>query len=579
MRNCRGLLPFGASRYPPPMRSTPACPVRVFRALPSALLLAGVLAGPVRAQVQFRDLDPLHPVPVEDALPVARYGFEFLAPWDYAQPAGEAGRNQVDLDLMYGALMNGHVGARLPLAFGPGGETGIAGFGLFALYNPVREGPGLPALSLRGDFFAPTGASARAGLTALATRSLGAARVHANIGAATGTGADEEFPRWQGGVALDYTFFRPSLLAVAALTASAAGDGAPTATVLSAGARWQWNPTTVVEAGVGRRLGASGPDLRLTLGLSTAFGIRGLTPVRPPSGPAWVHGRREQFYYPGSFNWRFLDTYPEAARLFHAFDYGHAVLYERLTTAPHGDAAWLEQGKFDYLTGDLLVRPPRLPISEEALFPSYAERYWPAVLTFDWAHAFHRQVYDALSDERLAPASRDSLVERLTDYYLSRRDVALAAVPKSMALMMEQPYSETFLRAYPRFNGLIWAYHWLQVGLYEPLVVEQTAAGRRAGVDAAVARFRAMIPDGFPAAMPMTPMVAPVFTARHPRAAAVFDNLHSLHDVISDILLSDLVPPDTKRAAIEAALEEYRDGTRNVMSEAEWRGTAAPHIH
>ena len=38
----------------------------------------------------------------------------------------------------------------------------------------------------------------------------------------------------------------------------------------------------------------------------------------------------EQFYRPGAFNWRFLHAYPEAARLFNAFDYGHAVLYETL---------------------------------------------------------------------------------------------------------------------------------------------------------------------------------------------------------------------------------------------------------
>jgi hypothetical protein len=79
--------------------------------------------------------------------------------------------------------------------------------------------------------------------------------------------------------------------------------------------------------------------------------------------------------------------------------------------------------------------------------------------------------------------------------------------------------------------------------------------------------------------MPMTPAVAPVFAARHPRAAAIFDNLHSLHDIISDILVSDLVAPDAKRAAIAAALEEFRDGTRNVMSAEEWRGMAAPHQH
>ena len=549
------------------------------RGVAIGFLLAGVFAAPALGQVQFRDLDPLHPVPVEDAFPVSRYAFEFLAPYDYVQPAGEAGRNQLDLDLTYGAFMNAQVGVRLPIGFGPGGETGVAGAGVFGLYNPVREGPSVPALSLRADLFAPTGGPAVAGLTAIATRSLGAARLHANAGAATGSGAADELPRWGVGLAFDYTFFRPSLLVVGALSISEADDDAPAATVASAGVRWQWSPTMVLETGVSRRLGDTGPDLRLTLGLSSTFALGGLVPVRPPSGSQVVHGRSEQFYYPGHFNWQFLRTYPDAARLFHAFDYGHAVLYERLATRPNGDPAWLETTTFDYLTKDLLVNPPRLPIAEEAIFPAYAQRYWPAALAFDWAHLLHRQIYDVLSDERLSPAARDSVVERLTDYYLSRRDVAFAPVPKSMALMTGAPYSGAFLRAYPRFNGLIWAYHWLQVGLYEPLMVERQPAARRAGIDGAVSQFRAMIPDDFPTSMPMTPMVAPVFAGRHPRAAAIFDNLHSLHDIISDILVSDLVAPDAKRAAIAAALAEFRDGTRNVMSAEEWRGMAAPHQH
>ena len=380
-------------------------------------LLAGVFAAPARGQVQFRDLDPLHPVPVEDAFPVARYAFELLTPYDYVQPTGEAGRNQLDLDLMYGAFLNAQLGVRFPIGFGPGGETGLAGAGLFGLYNPVREGPHTPALSLRADLFAPTGAPAVAGLAALATRSLGAARLHANLGAATGTDANDELPRWGAGLAFDYTFFRASLLIVGALSISESDGGEPTATVASAGLRWQWSPTLVLEAGAGRRLGESGPDLRLTVGLSSTFAFRGLVPVRPPSGSPVVHGRSEQFYYPGSFNWQFLRAYPDAARLFHAFDYGHAVLYERLATAPNGDPAWLETEKFDYLTKDLLVNPPRLPIAEEAIFPTYVQRYWPAALAFDWAHLLHRQIYDVLQ-RRAADARRARLARRAADRLL-----------------------------------------------------------------------------------------------------------------------------------------------------------------
>jgi hypothetical protein len=564
--------------------TTPPARRRPVHALPGvaaviAALLAGLPAVPAAAQVEYRDLDALHPVPVEDAFPVARYAFEFLAPWDYARPAGAEGRNQLDFDLTYGAFLNGDIGLRLPVGLGPGGETGLVGAGLFGLYNPVREGIGHPALAVRADVFAPSGTAVRGGITALATRSFGAVRLHANAGAAAGAGADEELPRWQAGLAVDYTFFRSSILLVGAVSASEAGEGEPTTTVVSAGARWQWSPLLVVEAGAGRRLSPTGPDLRLTLGLSRTFGVRHLVPVGPPSGPEIVRGRAEQFYYPGSFNWGFLAQYPEAARLFNAFDYGHAVLYERLTTDPHGAPDWLEVRQFEYITDDLLVHPPRLPIAEEALFPAYAARYWPAVLAFEWAHLFHRQVYDALSDMRRTAAGRDSLVERLTDYYLSRRDLAFAPVPKAMSLMMDQPYSGAFARTYPRLNGLIWAYHWLQVGLYEPLVAEESPARRHQGVDSAVARFRAMIPDAFPAEMPATPVVAPTFAARHPRAAAVFDNLHSLHDIISDILLSDVVAPENKRAAIEAALREFRDGTRNVMPDEDWRGTVPPHHH
>jgi len=166
----------------------------------------------------------------------------------------------------------------------------------------------------------------------------------------------------------------------------------------------------------------------------------------------WPHSlpaqdrRDEQFYFPGAFNWRFLARYPEAARLFNAFDYGHAVLYERLLTDSTGADAALAR-EYRFLTEELLPHPPRFAIAEEAVMPRYAKRAWRAKQMFDWAHVFHRQVYDAYADPRLAPAARDSLIERLTDYYLSRRDYAFAPEPKSMALMDEQAFSQVFRRA------------------------------------------------------------------------------------------------------------------------------------
>jgi hypothetical protein len=286
--------------------------------------------------------------------------------------------------------------------------------------------------------------------------------------------------------------------------------------------------------------------------------------------------RDEQFYYPGSFNWEFLGRYPEGARLFNAFDYGHAVLYELLYTRAGEPQREALEREYRYLTTDLLVRPPRFGIAEEAVMPSYARLAWRAKEMFDWAHVLHRQIYDVYADERIDEAARDSLVERITDYYLTRAEYAFAPAPKSMALMDDQYFSQVFRREHPKFNGLIWAYHWLQVGLYEPLLVYRTAEERKRGVAATVARFRAMLADPaqFPRTMPMTAAVAPEFARRHPRAAMIFDNLHMMHDIISDVLASDAVPRERKRAVIYEQLAELRNGTRNVITVEEWRRMA-----
>jgi hypothetical protein len=290
--------------------------------------------------------------------------------------------------------------------------------------------------------------------------------------------------------------------------------------------------------------------------------------------PATGQTRRdEQFYYPGDFNWQFLDSYPEAARLFNAFDYGHAVLYQRLYSG-RGQAQEALEKEYLFLTTDLLVRPPRFAVAEEAIEPAYAKIAWRAKMMFDWAHVLHRQIYDAYADERLTIVEKDSLIERLTDYYLSNRRYAFTSQPKSMALMDEQHFSQIFRKEYPKFNGLIWSYHWLQVGLYEPFIEGKTKAEKKAGVQATVARFWSMLedaPNRFPKLMPMTSAIAPQFSAAHPRAAIIFDNLHMAHDIISDVLTSDRIPYDQKGAVINAQLEMLQDSTRDVISVDEWR--------
>ncbi|MFN2565905.1 MAG: hypothetical protein ABR499_12990 [Gemmatimonadaceae bacterium] len=293
----------------------------------------------------------------------------------------------------------------------------------------------------------------------------------------------------------------------------------------------------------------------------------------------WVT-THEQFYLQAKHNWVFRERYRAADRLFNAFDYGHAILYETLWTKPNAPVSALEQKEFDFLTRKLLADPPHVPLEEAAIEPLYTRLVPEAKLMFEWAHVLHRQVYDVLADERLPQAQKDAEVARLIAYYKTRREVAFSSRPKSMALMQEQPYSLAFRQKYPKFNGLIWAYHWLQVGLYEPLLVNGTPTARQAGVDATVGRFWQMLdapPTKMPHVMPMTAVIAPTFAARYPEAAIIFDNLHSMHDVISDVLANPSVPRDRKRAEILLAAHRFRDDTSYVMPVEAWR-TMAQHM-
>lgn len=288
----------------------------------------------------------------------------------------------------------------------------------------------------------------------------------------------------------------------------------------------------------------------------------------------------EQFYLQARHNWQFRHRHQAADRLFNAFDFGHAILYETLWTKPDAPASELEEKWYNRLTREILVHPPRVPLEEAAIEIAYAKLAPEAKVMFDWAHILHRQIYDVWADERLSPEQKDVEVARLVAYYRTRPDLAFSSKPKSMVLMQEQPYSLAFRQKYPKFNALIWAYHWLQIGLYEPLLVNTTSDARQAGVRATVARFWQMLEDPprtMPYVMPMTAAVAPTFAARYPEAAAIFDNLHSMHDVVSDILANPRVPRDRKRHELMLAARRFRDDTSHVMTVEAWR-TMAQHM-
>lgn len=281
-------------------------------------------------------------------------------------------------------------------------------------------------------------------------------------------------------------------------------------------------------------------------------------------------GSYSQTYFPASHNWTFRRLYPETDRLFNGFDYGHAIGYQTLLTGGTGQT--LDTRIFTHVTRDVLRHPPDVPLEERAIGPDYVRLVPEIVAMFDWAHMLHRQIYDVLSDERIPAAQRSGRVQQLIAYYRSRPDLALSSRPKGMELMEGQPYSLTFRRSAPRYNALIWSYHWLQMVSYDALLADTGRANRTAALHRAVVRFWAMNDSAGagPAVMPMSAAIAPRFTEAYPEAAAIFDNLHALHDVVSDVLASRM-SDGAKRAAVLAAAARYRDDVTDVMSLDDWK--------
>ena len=258
------------------------------------LVVAGLLVTEPSAghgQIDYRNLDDDRPTLIEDAYPVERFAFEFLAPWRFSRDRLGGSLHAFTPEIEYGILPNGHLGLKLPIAGSRESgdrEWGISGLKVFALYNFNTESRILPALAIRTDLTFPVGSLAgegtRISVKAIGTRSWGRYRLHLNgaytFGRDRPLAAAEGASKWWAGAALDRTFYRRSILLIGEVYALRELAAEPVEVNASLGVRVQLTPYMVFDAGVARRLRKSnGPDLELTAGFSRAFAIAGLLPT------------------------------------------------------------------------------------------------------------------------------------------------------------------------------------------------------------------------------------------------------------------------------------------------------------
>jgi hypothetical protein len=215
----------------------------------------------------------------------------------------------------------------------------------------------------------------------------------------------------------------------------------------------------------------------------------------------------------------------------------------------------------------------RLDPDLETAAPRFARLAWGVGESFMWTHHLHENAFDAYAAPGLSMEERRRMVESATDDYF-RNPRALSDVEIPMERVRQLPYHGAFARNYPQMVGLVWAGHWFHGGAYEgQLAVLRGEQTREQMVAAVEAEFLRLVNDP-PDEHPHFTHIAPEFSSLHPRAAAIFSNMHMLHDMVADILADDRIRD--KRSAIFEARDMMLAGALQPDAEG---GVDREHQH
>jgi hypothetical protein len=255
------------------------------------------------------------------------------------------------------------------------------------------------------------------------------------------------------------------------------------------------------------------------------------------------------------WNFALREDLAELDSEFNGVDFGHSNLYEHLLLTGGKDVPAIEE-KARKETLAFIATRPRLNPNEEAIAPTYMKLAWRAQNTFDEAHALHRATYDIMASDE---ADKDGEIRKALAHY-QKSAYAITAAQLDHHRLDQFPYSKTFRIRFPLFNATIWSYHYLQVAVYDPLQAARDLEAKTQAVRPILMTYRRYLeqPPVHWTLMPLTAELSPAFAARYPEIARIFDNLHMLHDNISDVLASDQVPTwEAKRAEIYRIVDNY----------------------
>jgi mono/diheme cytochrome c family protein len=274
----------------------------------------------------------------------------------------------------------------------------------------------------------------------------------------------------------------------------------------------------------------------------------------------WV--TRDHRWQPrGPWKWAVMRDLPLLYREFNGIDFGHAHLAETLLRTQKPDD--VETSRREVL--DFIFSSPAVPPDEEQVAPTFTRMAWEVAKAFDWAHIFHRSLYDLFASDKVK--DKEPLYRKLLADYLEKPEAITPHRLDHHKALWSFPESKSFRDKFRTFNTQIWAYHWLQAAVYDVQLTGDVKKQQEL-MPKVIAFYHGYLrrPPEEWQYMPMMTEAAPEFAKRFPEAAAIFDNLHMLHDNFDDILARpDLYPTlQAKRAAILKILPIYLNRSHAV---------------
>jgi hypothetical protein len=265
--------------------------------------------------------------------------------------------------------------------------------------------------------------------------------------------------------------------------------------------------------------------------------------------------------------------YPYVEELLNALDRSEKLIYEAVLEAKVEAPDEADQRVYQRLVRDGLASGQGVSLMEtDGAGPEAVPEEVRAVL--DRTDDFYWSLLRLVADPAVEHPDREAgaLVRAYSE------GVALSSLPTDMSMVAASARYGEFQRAYPRLHGLIWARRWLQLAVFEPLLLFRTPEARQAGIAAVVARFWAMLDEAplhFPTAMPMAPTIAPNLVAFSPAGAAILENASMLRESIGDALVSEGMA--NRSGVLHEVFSGFQDRGYRRVNAMEWRQMAFMH--